>query len=261
MSRKTKASLAGSVITGTAALGAYMTLVRPWHLQWGATDEEIARAMPLDDKVAHPTYVTNRAVTIRATPDEIWPWLVQMGESPRAGFYSYAWIERLQGMRISNANRVLDDFQKVDVGQFLDRACNMQVQFVVPNQCLVLGPPDGLPGLESTWALALYPIDGISTRLVARVRARAKPASLTQRLLLLAMDPGHFIMERKMLLEIKRRVEAARTANRVLPVEPKLAPAGAPEAQSAAIQDVEEIAEAAVTTDIEEIDEVAEIEC
>ena len=51
--------------------------------------------------------MTNRAITIDARPEEIWPWLAQMGELPRGGFYSHMWVERLMGMRVENADRMI----------------------------------------------------------------------------------------------------------------------------------------------------------
>ena len=75
-------------------IGAYLRFIRPWQLRWGATDEEVARAMPGDDVVKHPTFDATRAVTIQARPEEIWPWLVQMGVK-RAGWYSYDWLDNL----------------------------------------------------------------------------------------------------------------------------------------------------------------------
>ena len=66
------------------AAGAYLRFIRPWQLRWGATDEEVARAMPGDDVVKQPTFNATRAVTIQARPEEIWPWLVQMGIKQRA---------------------------------------------------------------------------------------------------------------------------------------------------------------------------------
>jgi hypothetical protein len=35
--------------------------------------------MPGEDVVQQPTFDATRAVTIQARPEEIWPWLVQMG--------------------------------------------------------------------------------------------------------------------------------------------------------------------------------------
>lgn len=205
--------ICGFAVTGAASLAAYALAIRPWHLRWGAMDEEIARAMPLDERVKNPTYVTNRAITIDAKPEEIWPWLAQMGELPRGGFYSYVWVERLMGMRVENAERILPEFQQLKVGQALDRAGNMLVKAVEPNRYLALGPPEepnpDTDFFESVWVIGLYPIDEKSTRLVSRVRAHIKNTPRGWFWMAL-LDPGQFVMERKMLVEIKRRAERNR---------------------------------------------------
>jgi hypothetical protein len=201
-----------SVSAGVGAAVAAYALMRPWHLRWGATDEEIARAMPLDAQVPRPTYVTNRAISIGARPEHVWPWLAQMGVAPRGGFYSYAWIERLMGMDVSNADAVLPRFQHVEAGEVIDRSGYMTVKAVEPGQFIVLGPPDTASELDSTWALALYAKRDGTTRLVSRVRARL-PRGLRGLFWFALLDPGQFAMERKMLLEIKRRAEALAAAN------------------------------------------------
>jgi hypothetical protein len=132
-----------------------------------------------------------------------------MGELPRGGFYSYEWVERLLGLRVENAGRILPEYQHIEQGDVLDRKGTMTVRGVEPGRWLVLGPPEAQPFGDATWCLALYPKWPSETRLVSRVRARINlrnPASL---LLLALLDPGQFIMERKMLLLIKERVERA----------------------------------------------------
>jgi hypothetical protein len=155
------------------------------------------------------------AITINARPEAIWPWLVQIGEPPRAGYYSYTWIEKLVGLDIQNAGRILPEFQTVEVGQALDRNGTMVVQAVDPGRSLVLGPPPSVDTMQCTWSFGIYPVNERSTRLVTRVRARvcyrdmmrAAPVYTWPTLLLL--DPGAFIMERKMLREIKRLAESS----------------------------------------------------
>src|SRR2546430_14943412 len=75
----------GLAVLGAGAFGVYLRFIRPWQLRWGATDEEVARAMSGDDVVKRPTFNATRAVTIQARPEEIWPWLVQIGIT-RAGW-------------------------------------------------------------------------------------------------------------------------------------------------------------------------------
>ncbi len=74
-------------------LGAYLLLYRPLQLRWGATDAEVGRAMPGDDIQPQPIFNATRAVTINAPPDQIWPWLLQIGYR-RAGWYGYDSLEK-----------------------------------------------------------------------------------------------------------------------------------------------------------------------
>jgi hypothetical protein len=127
-------------------------------------------------------------------------------------------------MKVENAERVLPEFQEIRVGEALDRTGTMLVKAVEPGQYLVLGPtPEA--DLQVTWALALYPTANGATRLVSRCRAKlgAGPKGLFW---LAILDPGQFLMERKMLIGIKRRAEMlageraeARDAEEPSPVE------------------------------------------
>jgi hypothetical protein len=217
-----------------AAGAAYHFFFRPWHASWGSTRDERDRTMPLDELVEKPNLVTNRAVTINAPAEEIWPWLVQMGELPRGGFYTYSWIERLLGVRTVNATVILNEFQHVKPGDHLDRDGNLVVKALVPNRFIVLGPPAGTPSGDATWSIELVPADENSTRLISRVRARIAP-NVRGAFWLALLDPGQFIMERKWLLGVKARAEGlirkegeAMLDELVQPVQEKLEPAETP---------------------------------
>ncbi len=58
------------------ALVLFRFVYYPWQLNWGATEEEIKRNMVGDEIVKNPTFNATRAVTINASPENIWPWLV-----------------------------------------------------------------------------------------------------------------------------------------------------------------------------------------
>ncbi len=188
-------------------------LVRAWYLRWGATDDEVLRHMPLDGHVPRPRLDSTMAITIDAPPERIWPWLAQMGDAPRAGYYSYAWIERLLGMDIENSQRILPQYQHLRVGDAIDRAGTMTVLAVEPSRHLVLGPPESVDTVAASWAFALYPVDAHRTRLVTRVHGawsylrmlRDTPPTAWPFYLLI--EPGAFLMEWKMLREIKARAE------------------------------------------------------
>jgi len=203
--KKALSVLTGAGLAGAASLAAYVFAIRRWHLRWGASDEEINRKMPGDDFISDPSYITNRAITIKAHPEEIWPWLAQMGEG-RGGFYTYDWIDRMLGLKVSSATNILPEFQNLEVGDTLDINANMIVKDIEANRHLVIGTPENAPWGESTWSMVLYPMQDGRTRLVSRVRARLtrSPQAMFWGLLL---DPGQFIMERRWLIGIKRRVE------------------------------------------------------
>lgn len=207
MKARAKAIVIASAAGGLAF--AYLRVLRPRHLRWGATDDEIARPMLGDDQIEHPVVVTNRAVTVEASLEDVWPWLAQMGELPRGGFYSYEWIERLMGMSVENADRILPEYRELHLGDPLDRSGNMIVRAVNPGRAVVLGPPPGL-WLDTTWAIAVYPAAEGQTRLVSRVRGAVKRWTPTAPLMVALLDPGQFVMERKFLLEVKKRAEGWR---------------------------------------------------
>src|SRR5690349_15342517 len=89
--------------------------LRPWMYTRGAGKNEVTAVLPGDELVAAGTPRTTRAVTIDAPLRAVWPWLVQIGEG-RAGFYSYAFLERAVGARIRNANRIHPEWQDLHVG-------------------------------------------------------------------------------------------------------------------------------------------------
>ncbi|MDX1437863.1 MAG: hypothetical protein R3335_13715, partial [Anaerolineales bacterium] len=56
-----------------------LKLLTPWMDRWGAAHEEISAELPGDALVPAPARLINRAITIRAAPEEIYPWIVQLG--------------------------------------------------------------------------------------------------------------------------------------------------------------------------------------
>lgn len=110
---------AETVVRGAAigcALGvAYMRLLRPWQLGWGATEEECGRPLPGDDLVANPTLVATRAITIRAHPGDIWPWFAQIGVN-WAAWYSYDWLDNLGR---PSAREIIPELLDIKVGEVM----------------------------------------------------------------------------------------------------------------------------------------------
>ena len=79
------------IVVGTALAAsgwAAYSSIRRWRATWGFDRLESARALAGDELVPEPTTSETRGITIAASPDAIWPWLVQMGYG-RGGWYSY----------------------------------------------------------------------------------------------------------------------------------------------------------------------------
>jgi len=214
------ANLAGSMAT------LYFMVLRPWHMKWGATDAEATDNLPGDELVPEPRLNATHAVTIHTPADQVWPWIAQIGQG-RGGFYSYEWIENRLGADIHNADRILPEFQNPQVGDKLPLAqggFGVPIVIVEPNRTLVVhgdtrSAPETFPGLKPgdflnvAWGWHLRPIDAQTTRLIERWRADWNPTFKNWAYMRLFLEPGAFVMSRKMLLGIKQRAESQRDGN------------------------------------------------
>ena len=152
-------------------LGAlYALWIRPRQLHWGATPAEISRAMPADGIIPDPAFDATRAITIRARPAEIWPWLVQMGFG-RAGFYGYDLIENPgNGAGIRSTREILPRFQHPRPGDPLPLSVAATLIYgpIEPNHYMVWLGSNHPPSGAFVWELV--PIDANQTRLISRIR-------------------------------------------------------------------------------------------
>jgi hypothetical protein len=204
MSAKRTLAIGAGFATGLVPV-TYLAVLRPWCLTWGARPDEASRTLPGDELLPDAGLVTTRAVTVDAPPEAIWPWLAQMG-SGRGGAYTYDWIENLFGLDMHSADTILPQYQDVKVGDELPlgpgRAV-MRVEVADAPRAFAIRIADG----NWAWIFALVP-EGGATRLISRNRiATAAMAPASRLLYTLFMEPGSLVMERKMLLGIKRRAE------------------------------------------------------
>lgn len=190
-----------TIALAIAALGAFYPLVRRSVLTWGATTSEATARLPGDELLEPADGVSTRAITIAAPPASVWPWLAQMGPSPRGGAYTYDWIENLLGLDMHSVDRVLPEFQQPEVGDVIGFGPNhMRLELVEPMRALSWRSEDG----NWVWSFVLEERDG-GTRLISRNRFRLR--TLGARIGMLPMEPASLVMERKMLLGIKERAE------------------------------------------------------
>jgi hypothetical protein len=128
--------------------------------------------------------------------------------SGRGGAYTYDWIENLFGLGMHSADRILPQFQHLAAGDVLPLGAGgpgMRVEICDRDRALVFRSTDG----QWVWIFSLRPEAG-GTRLVSRNRISRKGATAARRLAYRAvMEPGSLIMERGMLLGIRRRAGSA----------------------------------------------------
>jgi hypothetical protein len=197
----------GRVALGSIAVAAmlYRLLLRRPILNWGATDAEANARLLGDELLEEADGVATRAITIDAPASAVWPWIAQMGPSPRGGAYTYDWIENLLGLHMHSAGRVLPEYQHPRVGDTLGYDKNrMRFERVEPQRVLATRSEDG----NWVWTFVLDEQDG-RTRLISRNRFRLP--TLTAKIGMVPMEPASLVMEWKMLRGIKRRAERLAT--------------------------------------------------
>jgi len=187
----------------------YWFPIRRWMSRWGTTPSDAACIMAGDSLLVNPTYSGTMAVIVYAPPQDIWPWLLQMGYR-RGGLYSYDWLDRLFGyLDRPSATGILPEFQHLAVGDNipLGRGPSWPVAVIEPCRALVLDMRN-MSGFDWVWQFGLYPINENRTRLVSRSRVRTR--TFFAQLFTYAIEPAGFVMTRRMLLGIKERAEALR---------------------------------------------------
>lgn len=211
--QRTKRILPGiGFVLALLVLG-YLAL-RPFAFNYGASAEEVARAMPADTGGHQWT----RAITIDAAPEAIWPWLVQFGQG-RGGWYSYDWLENLFGLDIHSAAQVMPELQDPQLGQEICMGrgfCVSKVSLIEPNRFFgwqALGE-DG----SVVWAFTfgLYPQAGGSTRLVVRESFGTAGMPMAA---LVALEGPDLVMEQKMLATLKGLAEGRPSSPLTTPLE------------------------------------------
>jgi hypothetical protein len=209
--------LVGGAQVVATTLGA--PVLRRRYNQWGATDAEAASPMPGDELVPEPRLGYTRAITIGATPRDVWSWLVQIGQG-RGGLYSFDGLENLARCDIHSTDVIQPALQSLVAGDLVRlgapqgypcfRVWGVEVQSSLVLVAADPMPPHGIatadsPGGIATWQWQLRPSpDGGSTRLIARQRLTF-PDNLS--VMWHVVEPISFVMERQMLRGIKKRAE------------------------------------------------------
>ena len=180
----------------------------------GVTDAEASGSLPRDNVIPHPMAEWTRGVTVRAEPEHVWPWLVQMGYG-RSGWYTPTWVDRIVEPTLfqqhipspRSADRLLPEHQTLAVGDVLADGPQFKafwrVLAVEPQRAIVyrsirhpwlphpVDPNDpaalrqaeqdviaGGVYLDSTWSFVLNRAAEGQTRLLVRTRGNYAPSRL-----------------------------------------------------------------------------------
>lgn len=193
-------------VVGTAVLlalfGVGFLLFLRWGTRWGSTPEERTFDMPGDAYLEGgplSRVAMTRAVSIRARPKTVWPWLAQLGRG--AGWYSIDWLDNT-GKR--SARHIVSWVPEPRLG---DASPIGYLRHLEPGRRIVWW----VKGLRFLGARSQLVVDmqltpeGEGSRLVIRMSADA--SGPTARIALLLFQFLDSVMARWQLLGIRERVE------------------------------------------------------
>ena len=165
---------ASAGLVGAAAV-AYVRLVRPRLISWGATEEEITGPFPGADLLPGGERSGAMAVTIDARPEQVWPWLLQLGWD-RAGWYSW---DHLDNAGRPSAHEIHPEWQ--DLAGYI----------------------------EGLWGFLLNELPEGRTRLVVSGYQAMRPRWLEPVVFSWLFPPVVWVMQARMLAVFERNAERA----------------------------------------------------
>lgn len=192
-----------------------------------ASEEEKSMTLPGDDVIPDFKGRVTFAINIRSNPQEIFPWIKQMG-CRRGGWYSY---DKLDNGGKPSAQEIIQKFQEVKIGDFLPARPNdppgtgFRVRGIKENEYLVLTTFSEFPSFEpvkdnerpnrfwrTTWTFFLKKEARDRTRLIVRNNIGFEPRWISIVSNVIA-KPLHFIMQKRQLNNLKNRIEKQDTAH------------------------------------------------
>ncbi len=198
------------MVTGTVLviviLVTTIALIPRWTPTWGATEAEVARALPGDELIERTPSDSTHGATIDAAPAEVWPWIAQIGDD-RGGFYSYTFIENLlMGEDLyHNANRILPEYQNPQPGEGVVMG-SLKVYDVEPGKWLLVAQRPEAGDFDWVWLWHVEPLGTNQTRLLVRMAIRL-PGVASNPVVSKVTDLGAFVMGRRMIAGLRLRAE------------------------------------------------------
>jgi hypothetical protein len=213
-------------IGGAGLMGVHillLPLLRDYRIRWGTTEEEANANLPGDELVHNPKLRMTWGITINAPVEDVWPWVVQMGQG-RGGFYTYQFLENIAGCQIYNADRILPEHQQIPIEAGVSLAPDMSMNIALHEEghyfflhsfmdmtTMEAIDPKEDPITEKFmkigWGFYLQKIGENQTRFLSRWLTDYDPALINKIAINLFLEPIGFVMGRKMLIGTKQRAE------------------------------------------------------
>ena len=200
----------------------FWMVIKQWVKAWTANADEAEKPLAGDDIIENPKIRMTNAVSIQATPEHIWQWLVQMG-AERAGWYSY---DELDNEGVPSAEEILPEYQDLEEGDVVKALPNTEGGFKVvkirkPFELVYTTftplhfdksgertTPEEPYYWRTTWAFVLSESSEDVTRLLVRARVSYNLPDWIVPIAQLLAYPVHFIMQQRQLANIRNRAEA-----------------------------------------------------
>lgn len=208
--------LQNSAVPATAAALAGLYTLHRVGRRSGLGPGEAEVALPGDELVAEPRWQSTRAITIEAPPEQVWPWIVQMGfPAQRAGWYTPHWLDRLTfGIEERSADRIVPELQELEPGDRVPDSADWSTYFtaarVAPPHVLVLHSTrhviKPIQEIDFSWAFVVHQVGSGRSRLLIRARADYAPRWALP-FVELVVGPADFVNVGAMLRGIKKRAE------------------------------------------------------
>jgi hypothetical protein len=213
-------------IGGAGLMGIHillLPLLRVYRIQWGITQEEATADLPGDELVSNPKLRMTWGITINAPIEDVWPWVVQMGQG-RGGFYTYQFLENIAGCQIINADCILPEHQQIPLETGVSLAPDMPLNVALHEEghyfflhsymdmtTMEIVDPKQASFSEKFmnlgWGFYLQEIGENQTRFLSRWLTDYDPALINKIAINLFLEPVGFVMGRKMLIGTKQRAE------------------------------------------------------
>ncbi len=134
------------------------------------TEAEIRSPLPGDGVVPNPDAVMDRGFTVTGTPEDVWPWIVQVGKG-RAGWYLPRSVERVLP-RGNRAIRAVDpQWQNLAPGDIVpDYGRNETLEVVSIDTPRALVYKSQRKQMLLTWVIVLSTATPTTTRVHLRLR-------------------------------------------------------------------------------------------